>query len=128
MPTTLTFALAFLFIVFGRWLYFHPQYLAPEWMAGARSRTRLDFARFMGIAMVFVGSSSAAFCVTAAIPIWGLAQDLLSLAFATTLTYMLFRAEVTRSRQMKRHGNRADFPKNMEKDDTNGKLPNLESK
>lgn len=84
------FVLGCVFVVVGRWLYAHPDRLAPQWWLGANSKSSSDLARFLGILFVFVGSASAGFSVLGTV-LGGVGEVILALGCATAVTWVTFR-------------------------------------
>ena len=91
MPKVMVILVGCIFVGFGRWLYSNPRRMTPDWWPGANSKTINDFSRFMGIAFVFVGAASASFAITELF-VGGLAQVILALACASTITWASFPA------------------------------------
>ena len=90
MSQVAAFVLGCLFVVLGRWLYAHPDRLAPQWWLGAKSKSSTDLARFLGILFVFVGSASAGFSLIGTV-LGGVGEVILALGCATLLTWFTFR-------------------------------------
>jgi len=89
MPRIAAFFLGCIFIALGRWLYSSPRMLVPGWWPGANSAAMKDFSKFMGIALVFIGASSAIFSV--AWILGGVTQFIAWLLGAPTITWLCFR-------------------------------------
>jgi len=87
MPTIVVVLLGLLFVGLGNWLYRRPEKLAPQSWPGASSGAMTDFAKFMGIALVFVGASAALFSL-----LGGVAQ-LLVLPISGVITWGCFRSK-----------------------------------
>jgi hypothetical protein len=96
MSQVAAFVLGCVFVVVGRWLYAHPDRLAPQWWLGAKSKSSNDLARFLGILFVFVGSASAGFSLFGAV-LGGLGEVILALGCATAFTWFTFRKAKTGS-------------------------------
>ena len=90
MSKILVFILACIFIAVGTWLYRNPRKLTPSWWLGANSGAQKDLAKFLGIAMVFVGTANLIFCI-AGILVGEFTQVILALLGAPTITWMFFR-------------------------------------
>lgn len=90
MSQIAAFVLGCVFVVVGRWLYAHPHRLAPQWWLGAKSKSSRDFARFLGILFVFVGSASAGFSLFGTV-LGGVGEVILALGCATVVTWLTFR-------------------------------------
>jgi len=91
MPKVVVLLMGCLFIGFGRWLYRNPQKLAPRHWPAANSGAIDDLAKFMGIAFVFVGASSALFAVAASFV--GAFAQFVVLPVSIVITWICFRSQ-----------------------------------
>jgi len=80
MPKIVVILIGCCFIALGRWLFRNPHRFAPAWSYG-NTPIMTSYAKFFGIALVFVGSASAIaqLSVLAALP------------GAAVITWLVFR-------------------------------------
>ena len=91
MPTTLTILLGCLFVVAGRWLYKHPQKLAPA-SFGGNAVVLTDLGRFMGILLTFVGACAVLFAISDRF-LTGVLEVPLVLGLSSVLIWLCFRSK-----------------------------------
>lgn len=92
MSQVAAFVLGCVFVVVGRWLYVHPNRLAPQSRLGAKSSG--DLARFVGVLFVFAGSASAGFALLGTV-LGGVSEVILAIGCATVVTWFTFRGAKT---------------------------------
>jgi hypothetical protein len=92
MSNLAVFLLGILFIVLGRALHSRPQWLFPDYWPLA-STTKNDFAKFMSISLVFVGSAAALFQLAELMPVKTFVPTVLVLPSSFLLTWLCFRSK-----------------------------------